>query len=268
MARMTNALPDDTLETLWHRLRHGSSHPPPGDSWRVHIDGHPCGWAAPDVARALLDIAEGDHTSQMLYLPGGNRNLARVAQYLSERHLLKGWRDELLDVHDEAGECLGAIERAVMRPLGLATHAVHLNAYAPDGTIWIARRAAHKNTDPGKWDTLVGGLVASGETPNDALLRESNEEAGLLPEHLIRLRSAGSFVVRRIVPEGYQVEHTWVSECVLPPGFTPTNLDGEVDLIRQATPEEVIDMIAHDEFTAEAALSILLSLGCPPASGR
>src|SRR5690606_1323182 len=70
-------------------------------------------------------------------------------------------------------------DRAAMRPLGMLTQAVHLSAWAPDGRLWIARRALDKPNDPGLWDTLAGGLVAAGEDCETALLRESREEAGL-----------------------------------------------------------------------------------------
>ncbi len=262
--RMLNTPRDDALHALWRRLKLETSAPPPASSWRVRINGHSCGWASPAVAEALLQITSGDAVSQTLDLPADHENLSNIACFLKQQGLLKGWRDELLDVRAPDGQLLGAIERAVMRPLGLTTYAVHLNAYTPDKNFWIARRASHKNTDPGKWDTLVGGLIASGETPKEALLRESNEEAGLLPDHLANIHPRGVFIVRRVVPEGYQVEHTRVTDCVIPAGFTPKNLDGEVEEIRQASREEVLQMIEQGAFTVEAALSILISLGCPP----
>src|SRR3546814_3997194 len=78
-----------------------------------------------------------------------------------------------------------------MRPLGLLTRAVHLNAWTPDGRLWIARRALSKSTDPGMWDTLVGGLAGSREDLEQALLRECAEEAGLerSEEHTSELQS-------------------------------------------------------------------------------
>jgi len=134
---------------------------------------------------------------------------------------------------------------------------VHLQALGPGGRIWIARRAAHKSTDPGLWDTLVGGLVGAGESLDEALLRESNEEAGLLPDDLRDAQRLGQFEVTREVPEGYQVESTWISVCRLPDQCQPVNGDGEVDRIELASVEEVLRAIADDRFTAEAALSIL-----------
>src|SRR5690606_2148345 len=85
--------------------------------------------------------------------------LAQVADALREAGLVHVWRNELLGVTGEAGQVLGAVERGVVRQLGIATHAVHLAAWAPDGRYWLQLRAFDKPNDPGKWDTLVGGMV-------------------------------------------------------------------------------------------------------------
>src|SRR3546814_909651 len=153
---------------------------------------------------------------------------------------------------------LGVIERAAVRPLGLLTKAVHLNAWSPDGRLWIARRAASKSTDPGMWDTLVGGLAGAGENLDTSLLRESNEEAGLVPSDLDG-RSEQRIILRmhRRLPEGYQVEDVLVSDCVLAESVAPKNLDGEVSEIRLVSIDDLWSMVQANEFTREAELVIL-----------
>src|SRR5690606_23139884 len=156
------------------------------------------------------------------------------------------------------GRRLGAIERAAVRPLGLLTKAVHLNAWSPDGRLWIARRSSSKSTDPGLWDTLVGGLVGAGESLDLALLRESNEEAGLEAADL-ESRSPLRIILRmhRRLPEGYQVEDVLVSDCVLAESVQPRNLDGEVSEIRLVGMDELQALIEAGEFTREAELVVL-----------
>src|SRR5699024_8211743 len=156
---------------------------------------------------------------------------------------------------------IGAIERAAVRPLGLLTSAVHLNAWSKDGRLWIARRADHKPTNPGLWDTLVGGLVAADEGLELGLLRESEEEAGLSPTALAErepLRHCARLHMQ--LPEGYQVEDLWASDCVLDDRLTPRNQDGEVADIRLACLDEVMALIQDQRFTKEAQLIIIDSL--------
>lgn len=186
--------------------------------------------------------------------------MARIALVLRDNGCLRGWRDELLDVYGE-GRRLCVLERAAMRPLGLLTKAVHLNGWSPDGRMWLARRSDTKATDPGMWDTLVGGLAVSAEPLDTSLLRECAEEAGLSASD-IHGRSALRIILRmhRRLPEGYQVEDMLVSDCVLDEDTVPCNQDGEVSEIRLATVEETWAMIEAGEFTHEAEACILDSL--------
>lgn len=247
-----HTLPD--RRRLFDELCARTRTPPPPEAVRVWLGGQACGWAAPAAAETI-GVRHGQ-----VELPRDEAGLAALALRLHEAGVLNGWRGELLDVLGEDDSVLGRIERAVMRPLGLRTRAVHLNAYAPDGRMWIARRALHKNTDPGLWDTLVGGLIAAGESPALALVRESDEEAGLSPAQVADARVVGAFMVSRRVPEGYQQEQVLVSECVLPQDCVPSNRDQEVDEIRLAPVSEVLALMAEGAFTIEAALAILVSL--------
>lgn len=245
---------------LLDKLVERASLPPPAESLRVYVGDHACGWANPAASQALSDETARRDGRPVIRLARDDGTLAEVADRLRSAGVLNGWRNELLDIVDDAGNPVSRIERAAMRPLGFTTRAIHLNAFTPDGRIWIAQRSTHKSTDPGLWDTLVGGLIASGETPALALLRESHEEAGLLPEDLANGREIGQFVVSRGVPEGYQIEAVTVTDCVLDAACQPVNQDGEVSLIRTASPTEVLEMIEAGLFTTEAALSILLSM--------
>ncbi|WP_459616484.1 NUDIX hydrolase [Bordetella sp. 2513F-2] len=265
-----SAIPDPLDQTsrlaqLYDRLGARAHELPPHLARPLYIAGHCCGWvtqAACDALRGtgLADIgAEGVRLAPGLE-PGPmlDAALARVANTLREADCLRSWRDELLDIRADDGSLLGVIERAAVRPLGLPTQAVHLNAWTPDGRLWIARRALSKATDPGMWDTLVGGLAGSGEDLELALVRECAEEAGLEPEQL-RQREPLRRILRmhRRLPEGYQVEDLLTSTCVLPEGTQPANRDGEVMEIATASVDEVLDRIEAGDFTLEAALVIV-----------
>ena len=184
--------------------------------------------------------------------------LDHAAQALRAAGLLGGWRDEQLDVRaaDDmrgASTPLATIERAACRPLGITTFALHLNAFLPDGRLWIAQRAAHKAIDPGCWDSLVGGMQAAGETERQTLEREAAEEAGLALAALA-LVPCGRVIMRRPVPEGWQAEVIAAFNATLAQDIVPVNQDGEVQRIEAASVDRVLGMLEDGAFSLEAAL--------------
>jgi len=147
---------------------------------------------------------------------------------------------------------------------------VHLNGYADDGTLFVARRAPHKPIDPDRWDNLVGGMVPADETLEQALERETWEEAGIELDR-VEVHHGRSFHMRRPVAEGYQSERIHVFDATLPAETTCANQDGEVAAIARRTLTEVVQAIEDDAFTLEAALATIESLtrrsGCATPPG-
>lgn len=256
------------LEKRYSQLVPRIQHLPPAGSRPLTISGRVAGWITPRATRALasLDGVRIEPEAVCIGAPAGGQPasidqvLAKAALLMRDAGCLRAWRDELLDVVGE-GKILGKIERAAIRPLGMLTRAVHLNAWTPDGRLWIALRSQTKSTDPGMWDTLVGGLAVAGETLDTSLLRESEEEAGLLPEHLAQ-RSPLRIILRmhRRLPEGYQVEDVLVSECVLDESVPMRNQDGEVDEIRAISVDEAWQFVQDGRFTVEAELVVVEGL--------
>ena len=190
-------------------------------------------------------------------------SLAELAQALRETGFAHVWRDEQLAVADEQGRVLGTVERAVVRPLGITTFAVHLVGFAPDGRHWVQQRSLTKPNDPGLWDTLMGGMVPACDSLEQALQRETWEEAGLKLEQLLELRLGGRVHTRRPTADrraGYVVEYIDWYRCVVPGGVAPVNQDGEVAQFRLMRPEQVLSALQRDEFTIEASL-ILVQAG-------
>lgn len=249
---------------------------PPAGSRPLTVAGRVAGWITPRATDAVGGMAGVQITDEAVHIVAVPRKrlpldavMRDIALALHDNGCLRGWRNELLDVYGE-GRRLCVLERTAMRPLGLLTKAVHLNAWSRDGRIWVARRSETKATDPGKWDTLVGGLAATSETLDTSLVREAQEEAGLHAAD-IRERSPLRIILRmhRRLPEGYQVEDVLVSDCVLPDGVVPQNQDGEVSEIRLVSIDELWSMIEADEFTHEAEACLLDSLAarlCSAAS--
>jgi 8-oxo-dGTP pyrophosphatase MutT (NUDIX family) len=184
-------------------------------------------------------------------------SLAAIAIALRDAGAGHVWRDEQLTVIDEQGRTLGKVERAIVRPLGIKTYAVHLAGFAPDGRHWVQQRSLTKPNDPGLWDTLMGGMVPAAETVQQALERETWEEAGLRLEQLLGLSYGGRIGMRRPTGDGrsgYVVEQIDWYRCVIPAGVVPENQDGEVAQFRLMGLEQVLSGLRRDEFTLEAAL--------------
>lgn len=183
-----------------------------------------------------------------------NAAFACIAEWLRAQGLASAWRNELLSVCDASGAPVGTIERAAVRPLGIATHAVHLVGWAEQGGVWVQQRALDKATDPGQWDTLMGGLMSADEGIADTLARETWEEAGLRVDELRELVAGSRLTVRRPLIEGYMVEHIHVHEAVIPAQLTPLNQDGEVAAFERLSIADLRKRLRAGLFTLEAAL--------------
>jgi 8-oxo-dGTP pyrophosphatase MutT (NUDIX family) len=186
--------------------------------------------------------------------------LWQLALALRESGAAHAWRDEQLAVIDEQGRTLGTVERAIVRPLGITTFAVHLVGLSPHGAHWVQQRSLTKPNDPGLWDTLAGGMVPACDSTQQALERETWEEAGIKLEQVQRLEHGGRFAMRRPSgdgPHGYVVEQVQWYRCVLPDGVVPANRDGEVAQFRLMRCEELCDALVREQFTVEAALIML-----------
>ncbi len=183
--------------------------------------------------------------------------LARIALWLRAHGFASAWRNELLSVVDAAGAIVGAIERAAVRPLGIATHALHLVASDPRGRVWVQQRAFDKSTDPGLWDTTMGGLTSAGESGAQTLERETWEEAGLRLAQLRDIGRFGGFTVRRPVVAGYMVEHIEMFEAVVADDVVPVNQDGEVERFELVDRATLIERLHADAFTLEAAMVLV-----------
>lgn len=257
----------DDINQRQQRLRRRIQQLPPAGARPVTVAGRVAGWIGQDAIGAIQNLSGidiEDEAVHILAVPRLRLNinmvLASVAKALLDAACIKSWRNELLDVIAE-GQHLAKLERGAFRPLGLLTQAVHLNAWTPDGRIWVARRSLNKTTDPGLWDTLSGGLVGADEDIHTALLRETYEEAGL-PAIDLADHSPLRTVLRmhRRLPDGYQVENILVSDCIMAKGTVPSNIDGEVIEFRCIDINELWSMITNGAFTIEAELSILDSL--------
>lgn len=181
-------------------------------------------------------------------------SLERIARRLHLDGVCPHWRGELLAISDGEGRFVGVVERAAVRALGITTFAVHLVGAAPDGRVWVQQRARTKSTDPGRWDTLMGGQVAAGESVVATLERETMEEAGLAVADLQDVQRCGGVTVRRPSADGYMVEHIAIFRAVVPEDLVPENRDGEVERFECLHEDALVERLRAGAFTLEATL--------------
>jgi isopentenyl-diphosphate delta-isomerase type 1 len=87
---------------------------------------------------------------------------------------------EWFDLVDETGQRVGKAPRSACHGDPTLLHqAVHVFVFNHRGELFLQKRSARKDVQPGKWDTSVGGHVGLGEEAADAARREMAEELGI-----------------------------------------------------------------------------------------
>ncbi len=226
------------------------------------------GWIAPDFA---LELAEFPHVFavdeavvavQPRLADGDSRSaaVAEVLEILRRRGRVPGWRDELYPVGQGFhAPVLMQMERAASPLFGLLTYGVNLNGHVGRGygmNMWIAKRAASKQIDPGMLDMIVGGGQPAGVTPWDNLMKECREEAGMPPELARRARPASLITLMFPASEGLRIGLQFNYDIELPKDFTPRNTDGEVEGFQLVPVSELIESLkSRDEFMFDAAVA-------------
>jgi isopentenyldiphosphate isomerase len=88
---------------------------------------------------------------------------------------------EIFPIVDESGNTIGKATRGECHNGSKLLHpVVHLHLFDSSGRIYLQQRPLWKDIQPGKWDTAVGGHIDYGETVEEALMRETREELGLI----------------------------------------------------------------------------------------
>ena len=264
------------LNATWlARLRARAAQAPTQPRVALRAGPHTIGSLLPDVgaqfAGGLLQPDQGGWQVQGDLTQTLNQ-LARQMRDTRLGHVAHYWRNEQLGVYDEGGAPLGSVERGAVRPLGIATRAVHLVGRTPGGDVWVQQRSFTKANDPGQWDTLMGGMIAAQDSLQTALVRETQEEAGLDVAALTGLRHRGCVRITRPADDdvpgqppapvglGYVVEAIDWFEATVPDGMVPLNQDGEVAQFECLTPGQLVDRLHQDAFTLEAALILASAL--------
>ena len=98
--------------------------------------------------------------------------------------------DEPVEHIDGDGKVVEVVTRQRMRRENLRHRSVGIVVLNSRGEVLIHRRAEGKDVWPGLWDMAAGGVVAPGETFEEAAARELAEELGVAGVELEFVREA------------------------------------------------------------------------------
>lgn len=155
---------------------------------------------------------------------------------------------EWVDVVDEHDSVVRVVTRAEMRHQRLLHRAVSIAVFGTDGRLLVHRRAATKDIWPSYWDIAAGGVVASGESYDDAARRELAEELGVAGVPLQPL--GGGRYTDAAVDE---IAHCYRCVCDGPFVFA----DGEVDEVRWVDAAGLRALMEVEPFTPDSVALLL-----------
>lgn len=150
-------------------------------------------------------------------------------------------QEELLEVVNEEGKIIQTLPRSVIHGNPSLMHRVaHVLVFNKDGTLLLQKRSMNKDVAPGKWDTSVGGHVNAGETIEEAVSRETEEELGITSCGL-------KFLYSYIHSNPYETELVYTYSCAYE-GVIKFNQD-EIDEVRFWHIDEIRENIEKGVFS-------------------
>ena len=148
---------------------------------------------------------------------------------------------EQFDILDTSGKIIGKATREKCHNGSFLLHGVvHVLVFNMSGQLYLQKRSNTKVIQPGKWDTSIGGHINSGETLENALEREAEEELGIRDTHFEKMYSY-------IMDSDVERELVTTFSCVWngPIHFQKE----EIDEVKLFTPEEIENLLGTGFFT-------------------
>lgn len=148
---------------------------------------------------------------------------------------------ELFEIVDENDNVIGTALRSECHGNPELIHRVaHVLVVNAKGDMLLQKRSLHKDIQPGKWDTSVGGHLDPGESYHDAALREMHEELGLTGLPL-------TFLYKSRIRNAIESENvaTYLTRHEGPVTWN----EREITEVRFWSPEEIDAAVGRDIFT-------------------
>ena len=232
----------------------------PGERLQFRIGTAGVGWVRPELADILatFDAVRRDARTVSLMDPAA---LPGLAQALARRGVVRH-RGEAFDVRAAPGlPALSTIDRGALPAFGIQAEGVHVNALVrrADGLhVWVAKRAANKALDPGKYDHMVAGGTPAGHTPWQTLIKEAAEEAAVPPAIAAQARLVFTIGYAMERPEGLRRDLLHCYDLMVPADFTPVPADGEVERFELWPLVRVFEAVRDtDEFKFNVSLVLI-----------
>lgn len=234
----------------------------PGERLEFRIGTARVGYIKPDLAQRIGSLARSGRGVDGIALdPAAAPQLNKIAQAAGLGGKLRA-RGENFDVWASLeSESLAVLDRGFLPAFGLIGVGVHMNGLVHKAAglhLWVAKRAATKKLDPGKFDNIVAGGVPAGYTPSAAMLKEAGEEAAM-PESLARtMREVGRLRYAMERPEGLRRDVLVCYDIELPENFIPRAADGEVESFSLWPIGRVIEVLREtDDFKFNVNLVLI-----------
>lgn len=242
-----------------------------------HIQGIKVGEVSEDTARMLCEYSDvfctslfnNVHSLQLIDTLNNSNSMERssaiatVTFDLKQKGIVKGWRNELISVVSSSfnqKDLFFKIERAAYPLFGIVGYGIHVNGYVNDSTVlggkklWIGTRSKNKQTFPGLKDHIVAGQISEGLLPSETLIKECEEEAGILKEIAIQAISTSCISYRGIDLENNQNQEEQIGirlkrdiiycyDLELSSDFIPKPMDGEVEKFELLDLEQICQII-------------------------
>ncbi len=150
---------------------------------------------------------------------------------------------EIFPIVDNDGTVTGKATRMECHSGSKLLHpVVHLHVVSESGRIYLQKRSASKDIQPGKWDTAVGGHVDYGEDTETALRREAREELSLQSFTAVK-------IVSYIFESAIEKELVNVYATIVPDSFKTAFDSVEIDDARFWSDDEIENAIGKGILT-------------------
>lgn len=151
---------------------------------------------------------------------------------------------EIWDLYDCNRNKIGKVERGQRLPENAFHLVIHVCIINSKGEMLIQKRNTNKKIWPGAWDLTLGGSALAGETSREAAKREMSEELGLEIEFSNELPYF-TIVFGDKFDKGFDDYYLIKKDVSLD---EICFRDNEVEEVKWASEEEILNMIDNGEF--------------------